>query len=162
MSRAFVDEDAQPVGVTVLPDRQVSPHPNLVTRRGLLAIERAAAEHARGLARAKAAGDAEAAARASRELRYWTARHATARLSEPPPDVGSIVFGVAVTGARDDGSERTFRIVGEDEADPAQGRIAWTTPVARALLGGESGEVRQLPTGAFEILAVDPTPEPAG
>jgi transcription elongation GreA/GreB family factor len=162
MSRAFVDEDAQPVGLTVLPDRQVSPHQNLVTRRGLLAIERAVAEHARGLARATAAEDAEAAARTSRELRYWNARHATARLSEPPPGAGSVVFGVAVTGAREDGSERTFRIVGEDEADPAQGRIAWTTPVARALLGGEPGETRQLPTGAFEILAIDATPEPTG
>jgi transcription elongation GreA/GreB family factor len=158
MSRAFVDEDAQPVGVTVLPDRQVSPHPNLVTRRGLLAIERAAAEHARGLARAKAAGDAEAAARASRELRYWTARHATARLSEPPPDVGSVVFGVAVTGARDDGSERTFRIVGEDEADVSHGLLSVTSPLARALIGkgkGDSVEV-STPRGAksYEVVKV--------
>ncbi|HEX6015425.1 MAG TPA: GreA/GreB family elongation factor [Geminicoccaceae bacterium] len=162
MSRAFVDEDAQPIGVTVLPDRRISPHPNLVTRRGLSAIERAVAEHARGLARATAAEDAEGVSRASRELRYWNARHATAQLAEPPPSASSVVFGVAVTGAGEDGSERTFRIVGEDEADPAQGRIAWTTPVARALLGGEPGETRQLPTGAFEILAIDATPEPAG
>ena len=52
--------------------------------------------------------------------------------------------------------------VDEDEAEPAQGRIARTTPVARALLGGEPGDERQLPTGAFEILAIDATPEPTG
>ena len=71
-----------------------------------------------------------------------------------------MVFGVAVTGRREDGRAVTFRIVGEDEADPAQGRIAWTAPVARSLLGSEPGEIRQLPTGAFEVMAIDPTPEP--
>ena len=65
-----------------------------------------------------------------------------------------MVFGTAVTIERDDGTTATFELVGEDEADPAAGRIAWTTPVARALLGGEVGEVRALPTGPVEILAI--------
>ena len=61
---------------------------------------------------------------------------------------------------REDGTVLTLRIVGEDEADPAAGRIAWTAPVAHALLGAEPGEVSDLPTGAVEILAIEPTPEP--
>ena len=162
MSRAFVTEDDQTAGVTPLPDRPISPHPNLVTRRGRLAIERKVLACTRQLAEAGVAGSPEAAARVSRELRYWTARQASAQLVEPPPEATRVVFGVAVTGAREDGSRLTFRIVGEDEAEPAEGRIAWTAPVARTLLGSEAGEVRRLPTGEFEVLAIDATPEPGG
>ena len=53
-----------------------------------------------------------------------------------------------------------MRIVGEDEADPAAGRIAWTTPVARAILGSRPGDVREVPTGTVEIVSIDPAPEP--
>ena len=51
-------------------------------------------------------------------------------------------------------------IVGEDEADPAQGRIAWTTPLAQALAGAERGEVVELQAGGrieeIMVLAVSP------
>jgi transcription elongation GreA/GreB family factor len=160
MSRAFVKEDDQAAGQGPLPDRPISPNPNLVTRRGLALIEREVAGHRRQLAAATEAGDPEAAARQSRELRYWAARHATAQLTEPSAGSESVVFGMAVVLAREDGTELAFRIVGEDEADPAQGRIAWTAPVAHALLGATVGELRRLPTGEHEILAIDPTPEP--
>jgi transcription elongation GreA/GreB family factor len=160
MSRAFVKEDDQAAGQGPLPDRPISPNPNLVTRRGLALIEREVAGHRRQLAAATEAGDPEAAARQSRELRYWAARHATAQPTEPSTATGSVVFGTRVVLAREDGTELAFRIVGEDEADPAQGRIAWTAPVARALLGGTVGDLRRLPTGEHEILAIDPTPEP--
>jgi transcription elongation GreA/GreB family factor len=107
------------------------------------------------LARATAAADREAIGRAARELRYWTARLATAEVSDPDPGSERVVFGTAVTVARGDGSETTYRIVGEDEADPAAGRIAWTTPVAQALLGAEPGDFRELPTGEVEVLRVE-------
>jgi transcription elongation GreA/GreB family factor len=158
MSRAFVKEDD---AGTPLPDRPVSAHRNLVTRRGLQLIEAEMARHQRHLARARADADREAAGRASRELRYWSARGASAEVAEPEPDVASVVFGTAVTLLRDDDTRLTLRIVGEDEADPAAGRIAWTTPVARAILGSHPGEVRELPTGTVEIVSVDPAPEPA-
>ena len=64
-----------------------------------------------------------------------------------------------MTGMREDGREVTFAIVGEDEAEPEAGRIAWTAPVARALLGGEPGEVRRLPKGESEIVAIRPSTE---
>ena len=70
-----------------------------------------------------------------------------------------MVFGTAVTVVREDGTEVTYRIVGEDEADPSAGRIAWTAPVARALLGSEPGEFRELPTGKVEVLSIETAPE---
>jgi transcription elongation GreA/GreB family factor len=156
MSRAFVKEDD---AGTPLPDRPLSPHRNLVTRRGLQLIEGEIARHQQDLARARADADREAAGRASRELRYWSARRASAEVAEPEPDAATVVFGTAVTLLRDDDTELVLRIVGEDEADPAAGRIAWTTPVARAILGSRPGDVRELPTGAVEILRIDPAPE---
>jgi transcription elongation GreA/GreB family factor len=156
MSRAFVKEaDAG----TPLPDRPVSAARNLVTRRGLQLIEQEIARHQHDLARARADAGREAAGRASRELRYWSARLASAEAAEPEPDAESVVFGTAVTLLRDDDTKLTLRIVGEDEADPAAGRIAWTTPVARAILGSRPGDVRELPTGTVEILSIDPAPE---
>jgi transcription elongation GreA/GreB family factor len=157
MSRAFVKDDDPTGGAAVLPDRVISPHPNLVTRRGLRLIEAKIAELEQILAHG-GGGNTDAAVRAGRDLRYWTARLATARLEEPPAVLESVVFGTAVTGSREDGRAVTFQIVGEDEADPAAGRIAWTAPVAQALLGGEPGEVRKLPKGEFEIVAIERGP----
>ncbi len=155
MSRAFVKEDD---AATPLPDRPISAERNLVTRRGLRLIEQEIARHQHELARARAEADREAAGRASRELRYWTARRAGAEVSEPEPDA-AVVFGAAVTLLREDDTTVTFRIVGEDEADPATGRIAWTTPVARAILGSRPGDERELPTGTVEVVSIDPAPE---
>jgi transcription elongation GreA/GreB family factor len=160
VSRAFVREDDQ-TGGDQLPERPLSPNPNLVTRRGLALIEQGVAQSQEQLHLATAAGDEDAAARAARDLRYWAARHASAELVEPAPQDATVRFGVAVTLAREAHDPLVFRIVGEDEADPAEGRIAWTSPVAKALLGAELGERRRLPIGEVEIVAVDPAPEPA-
>ncbi len=158
MSRAFVKEDDPNGGAAVLPDRAISPHPNLVTPRGLRLIEAKIAEFEHQLSQA-GGDDEEAQARAERELRYWTARLGTARLEEPLETADTVRFGTTVTGMREDGLKVTFAIVGEDEAEPEAGRIAWTAPVARALLGGEPGEVRRLPKGEFEIVAIRPSGE---
>jgi transcription elongation GreA/GreB family factor len=157
MSRAFVKDSAD-AGVPALPDRPVSAARNLVTRRGLGLIEAACARHRGELAAAVAAEDREAVGRAGRELRYWSARLASAELVEPDPASDRVVFGAVVRLRRADGQFLAFRIVGEDEADPAAGRIAWTTPVARALVGAQPGDRRRLPTGEVEILALDATP----
>lgn len=159
MSRAFVKEDDQ-AGAVPLPDRPISPHRNLVTRRGLRLIEDRIAQYQSDLARASAAADREAIGRASRELRYWSARRDTAEVVEPDPDAGRVAFGAMVTVRRGDGPETSLRIVGEDEADPAAGRIAWTAPVARALLGSEAGDICALPTGQVEIVSIATAPEP--
>lgn len=137
MSRAFVNEDSF---VETLPDRPVSEHPNLVTERGLAMIERSMAAARQEYGKAQAAGDREALGRAARDLRYWNARRATAQLHVPARGSDIVQFGHGVTIVRDDGRHQTFRIVGEDEADPAGGSISHVSPLAKALLGRRVGD----------------------
>jgi transcription elongation GreA/GreB family factor len=152
MSRAFVKEHEE--AVEELPDRPVSPHPNLVTAAGLAQIEaelsRAQQEHAT----AQAAGDRGALARATRALRYWNARRATAQLVAPPRDATQVQFGSTVSIARDDGRRQTFHIVGEDEADPARGTISHVSPLARALFGKHVGDAIQAGQSEAEIVEI--------
>src|ERR1700676_5233260 len=119
MSRAFVKE--QDVDYVELPERPVSEHPTDVTEAGLAQIENALAKASEAYAIAQASADRAALAAAGRELRYWTARRATARIVPAPADTSEVRFGASVTIRRDDGREQTFRIVVEDEAAPLKG-----------------------------------------
>jgi transcription elongation GreA/GreB family factor len=152
MSRGFVNENHF---VEDLPDRPVSGHPNYVTRRGLELIEAALSDARRNYGEAQAAGDREALARAGRELRYWDARRASAQVVSADPDIAAVQFGSTVTIVRDDGRKQTFRIVGEDEADPANGTISQVSPLARALLGRAVGDVVQAGKDQAEITAIE-------
>jgi transcription elongation GreA/GreB family factor len=152
MSRAFVKETDE---VPDLPDRPMSEHPNLVTARGLAAIEAEVERWQQALAEAQTAEDREKVAAAQRELRYWTARRATADLQPPPSDCNQVRFGCTVTIERDDGRTQTFRIVGEDEADPAEGRISYIAPLARALIGKEAGDVVKVGASEAEIVKIE-------
>ncbi len=159
MSRAFVKEDdgSRP---EILPELPVSSLPNLVTPRGLRLI---AAKIAALDAALEASPDEEHAARLRRDLRYWTVRHATARLTAPDPKDGSVQFGSRVTYRSDGGEARTVILTGEDEADPATGRIAYAAPVARALTGAAAGgsvtlDLRGRPV-ELEVLSVDLPPD---
>ena len=158
MSVAFTREEDLESQAADLPDRPISPHLNLVTASGLAAIEQALAEAREAYATARAAGDISTdrtpMARATRDLRYWSARRATAQLSEPEPLAGQVQFGRTVEVERDDGRRQTFRIVGEDEADPAQGRISYVSPLARALMGAAAGDVVTVGGGEVEVLEV--------
>lgn len=158
MSRAFVKEDG---GGEALPERPVSSERNLVTRRGLALIEQEVAREREAVAAAAARGERDGVAAASRELRYWSARRASAEPVDPPREGEVITFGMAVTLEDDNGRQRRFRIVGEDEADPKLERIAWISPVARALMGKWIGDEIALPAGTMTITDVDATPEPA-
>lgn len=152
MSRAFVTEDAFQDD---LPDRPVSEHPNYVTARGLALIEAALDTVRRDYAQAQASGDRELLARAGRNLRYWNARRATAEVVPARPDVDIVQFGISVTIVRDDGREQTFRIVGEDEADPALGSISHVSPLARMLIGKRVGDTVRAGKDHAEITAID-------
>jgi transcription elongation GreA/GreB family factor len=158
MSVAFTREEDLESQAADLPDRPISPHPNLVTSSGLAAIEQALAEAKDAYATARTAGDISTdrtpMARATRDLRYWSARRATAQLSEPEPLAGRVQFGRTVEVERDDGRRQTFRIVGEDEADPAAGRISYISPLARALMGAAVGDVVTVGGGEVEVLEV--------
>ena len=63
-------------------------------------------------------------------------------------------FGCTVTIERDDGRTQSFRIVGEDEADPAQGSVAYVSPLARALMGKAVGDEAKVAGGEVEIVAI--------
>jgi transcription elongation GreA/GreB family factor len=131
MSRAFVKE--QDVDYLEMPERPVSEHPNDVTEAGLAQIEDALAKASEAYAVAQASADRGALAAAGRDLRYWTARRASARIVATPADTSEVWFGASVTIRRDDGREQTFRIVGEDEADPAKGSISHVSPLAKSM-----------------------------
>ena len=151
MSRAFVNEDHF---VEDLPDRPISDHPNLVTGNGLRQIDAALHTARRDYGEAQAAGDRGALASAGRDLRYWSARRATAQLVSIDPDNAAVQFGNTVTIIRDDGREQSFAIVGEDEADPANGTVSHASPLARALLGKTVGDVIRAGQGEAEITAI--------
>ena len=153
MSRAFVKE-VEPE-IEDLPDRPVSSHPNLVTAEGLAAIERTLSRFEAANKAAIAKGDRTAIAVTQRELRYWNARRSTAKVVEPAADKTKVYFGGTVTVRRDDGRAQTFRIVGEDEAEPAQGTISHISPLARAVLGGRVGDTVEVPGGAATITEIE-------
>ena len=152
MSRAFVKEtDAE---LPPPPERPVSAHPNYVTTHGLAAIEAELARLDAAHAAAVRAGDREAIALTQRDQRYWTARRASAQVVGDPPADGRVHFGANVTLERGDGRRQTFRIVGEDEADPARGSISYVSPLARALIGKAVGDVVTAGHAEAEILEI--------
>lgn len=122
--------------------------PNLVTANGLAQIRTRVAE----LEALIAAGPDEAALEeAKRTLRYWNTRQATAQLVPPPPP-DEVAFGSRVA-FRQNGTVRCIDIVGDDEADPAAGRIAFSAPLARALIGACVGDLADF-AGRAEALEV--------
>jgi transcription elongation GreA/GreB family factor len=87
-------------------------------------------------------------------LRYWTSRRATAQVVDAPRDANEVRFGSTVTIQRDDGRRSTYRIVGEDEADPSLGTLSYVSPVAQALMGKQVGEVVEAGHSEAEIVAI--------
>jgi len=160
MSRAFVREDRP--DTEPLPDLPLSPHPNLVTPRGLAALKARLEATRAELQRLRARPDRldtlpERAA--ERDIRYLEARIASAIVVDPAlHGLEEVAFGHAVTVAAGDGTTRTYEITGEDEADAAAGRIAPHSPLARALLGARVGDTvewrRPSGTETLEVVAI--------
>jgi transcription elongation GreA/GreB family factor len=159
LSVAFTKEDsAETASETLLPDRTISPHPNLVTEAGLKALEFQ-------LQQAREAYDAtqkiedvnerrRQAAIPLRDVRYLAARVRTAQVIADPKSTDTVAFGSTVTFRRDDGRIQKYRIVGEDEADPKAGSISFVSPVARLLTGKAVGDVVGLPGHEVEIISI--------
>ena len=158
MAVAFTREEDYESQAANLPDRPVSPHPNLVTASGLAAIEAELATARAAYAAAQEQGgiaqDRTAMARATRDLRYWSSRRASAQLTEPAGDPAKVLFGRTVAFERDDGRRHTYRIVGEDEADPAHGSVSYVSPLAAALLGKSVGDEARVNGAEVEIVGV--------
>lgn len=130
--------------------------PNIVTPRGLALIEARAVELEAAIA---AEPEEEAREALRRELRYWNTRRTTAELA-PEPEQGVAAIGTRVR-IRMNGGERVIDIVGHDEAEPNAGRLAFSAPLAHALIGAEEGE--RVDFGgrpeAIEIIEVRAIPE---
>jgi hypothetical protein len=102
MSRAFVREQDVD-SIEDVSDRPVSEHPNDVTETGMAQIEAALAEARAAHAIAVASSDRPATAATARDLRYWSARRATAQIVPASTDLSRVRFGTTVSIIRDDG-----------------------------------------------------------
>ena len=145
MSRGFVKEDDLEHAGTDLPERPLSPHPNYVTPLGLRQLQQQAAEleqTRKQLApRKEDPVVSQKLAVVERDLRYFQARLESAIAVDPAQQDGdSVLFGACITVEDENGETHEFRIVGEDEADIAQNKVSWVSPLARALLGHKIGD----------------------
>ena len=160
MSVAFIrEESAEAAQEVSLPPRAISAHPNLVTQCGLRALERALADSQQALKAAQAIADANDRRRAlelaARDVRYFEERVASAAPQPERGDTAVVAFGSQVTVLRDDDRRQTFHIVGEDEADPGGGSIAYVSPLARLLIGQRVGEAVELDGREIEVVAIE-------
>ena len=94
-------------------------------------------------------------------MRYLSKRLANAEVVDPAKraKTDQVFFGATVTNANAKDEERTVKIVGVDEVDLAKGHVSWISPIAKALLRAEEGDVVKLRTPAgeeeLEIVKVD-------
>lgn len=154
MSRAFTKEDDDTEAIAMIGDRPVSPARNLVTADGLKQIEAEMARLRDEFSRAEKTQERVAVATILRDLRYWTARRENAELSEPEPDSRVVRFGMTVTLEGEDGKRKTWRIVGEDEADATKGMVSHVSPLAVALFGKSVGDVVTVAGREWEIVGL--------
>ena len=157
MSVAFIKEPEGGEAFEDLPDRPVSPHTNFVTRAGLAQIEAEVARLERE-ASGLDLGEKAENARVARDLRFWSSRKNSAQLVAHV-DGDTVHFGATVTVVREDESgketRQTFRIVGEDEADPHKGTISYVAPLARAITGKGVGDVVEVNGHEVEVAAIE-------
>jgi transcription elongation GreA/GreB family factor len=159
LSVAFTKEDsAETASETLLPNRPVSPHPNLVTKAGLKALEFQLHQAREAYEAAQNIEDVNERRRQAaiplRDMRYFAARVRTAQVIANPASTDSVAFGSTVTFRRDDGREQKYRIVGEDEADPKTGSISFVSPVARLLMGKTVGDEVGASSQNLEIISI--------
>jgi transcription elongation GreA/GreB family factor len=160
MSVAFVKEESAEAAQEVsLPPRAISAHPNLVTQSGLRALDQALADSQQALKAAQVIEDANERRRAlelaARDVRYFAERVASAVPQPEATDTVVVAFGSRVTILRDDDRRQTFRIVGEDEAGPRSGSIAYVAPLAQRLIGKRVGETVEMEGREIEIVAIE-------
>jgi transcription elongation GreA/GreB family factor len=110
----------------------IPPGPNLVTARGLALVRQRVAEIEASLKHLTSETGIKAA---KRDLRYWQTREVTAEQVGKTVEIGTQV------SFRLRGKIRSLSIVGDDEADPAEGLVSFSAPLSRALMGAERGDV---------------------
>jgi len=159
LSVAFTKEDsAETAAETMLPERPISAEPNLVTAAGLAALETQLKQAREALQTASRIEEINERRRQSagplRDVRYFSERLRTAQLIPETVSTGAVAFGSTVSFVRNDGRSQTYKIVGEDEADPAAGSISYASPMAKNLVGKEIGDVVTVAGRDLEITAI--------
>jgi transcription elongation GreA/GreB family factor len=159
VSVAFTKEDsAETASETLLPDRPISAHPNMVTEAGLKALQAQLDQAREAYETAQKIEDVNErrrqAAAPLRDALYFAARVRTAQVIADPTSNDTVAFGSTVTFKRDDGRVQKYHIVGEDEADPKAGSISFVSPVARLLMGKAVGDVVGTSAQELEIIAI--------
>ena len=149
MSRGFVKEDDLEHAGTDVPERSISTQPNYVTVKGYALLEKQAnaLERQRKTLSAKKEDQQvqQQLAIVNRDLRYVAARLESAQVVKPTatkPDAAAsqVLFGATVTVEDEAGDSHSYEIVGEDEADIKAGKVSWTSPLAKALIGHKLDE----------------------
>lgn len=171
MSRAFVDESAQQPHEEDAPELKIPLPPgarNYSTPRGAARLraelsELQQAQRPRLMAAIGQIGDTDKDALAvqrrklremDRRIEYLVRMCSNLEVIDPALQRSDrVIFGATVTVREDGGAERTYRIVGVDEADPAEGSISWVSPVARALVSRRVGDtaILKLPEGSARL-----------
>ncbi len=162
MSRAFVKEDSEDMLGEELPERPVSSEPNYVTASGMEQlrgkVEALQAEHSQ-LKAAEESFDRPRLIQIERDLRYFQAQIEGAivvDIAAQPQD--AVHFGASVKAEEETGKAHTFTIVGDDEADVAEGRVSWQSPLAKALMGARAGDTvtwnRPAGSTTLEVLEI--------
>jgi len=159
LSVAFTkEESAETAAETLLPDRPISPGPNLVTEAGLKGLEAQLQQARDTYEAAQRIEDVNERRRQGatplRDARYLAERVRTAQIVPAPSSTEVVSFGSTVTFSRTDGRVQKYRIVGEDEADPNAGSISFASPVARALIGKSVGDAVEAGNQELEIVAI--------
>lgn len=159
LSVAFTkEESAETAAETLLPDRPISPHPNLVTEAGLKALELQLLKAREAYDTAQQIDDVNERRRQVaiplRDIRYLSERVRTAQVISDPKSSDVVAFGSTVTFSRSDGRVQKYRIVGEDEADPKTGSISFASPVAKSLMGKVVGDIVGPESQELEIVAI--------
>ncbi|WP_462401366.1 GreA/GreB family elongation factor [Pseudomonas sp. Marseille-QA0332] len=162
MSRAFVNEDQAAAQADQPVERSISDQPNLVTASGYAQLQQRVAQLNTLRSELLALGDnadKQRLADSERDLRYFRARLKSAQVVPPAGTNEKVRIGSIVRFVDEQDQQHTVQLVGEDQADAAQGLINWGSPLGRALLGAEAGDevTWRRPAGeqAIEIVAIE-------
>ena len=163
MNRAFIKDPDETGRPEDLPDRPQSPHTNYVTPAGLRQLQVLKADLTARLGQILEEGklaNPQDLAIVQRDLRYYQERLNRAVLVKARNPGGRVCFGATVEVRDESGAVETYTLVGEDEADPSQGKVSWVSPLGEALLNAEPGEEvlwrRLAGTMRLEILGICP------
>lgn len=160
MSRAFVNEDQAAAQASQPVERLVSDQPNYVTANGLAQLQQrvAALNALRAELQAEGDADKQRLADTERDLRYFTARVQSAQVVPAVTSTEKVQIGSLVRFVDEHDQEHQVQLVGEDQADAAQGLVNWGSPLGQALLGAGPGDevLWRRPAGdqMIEVLAI--------